>query len=362
MKVGLVIYGDLRTVSGGHLYGRQLVDHLERQGDVVEIFSQEPRSYARNLLRENVSTTLIDDVLESELDVLLQDELNHASLLRANRYFRKWEGIPVVSIVHHLRSSEDRPRWQNAVARQLERRYLRSVDGFIFNGETTKRTVESLAGVTEPSVVAVPAGNRFPEGISEDEISKRVRRDGPLHVIFLGSVIPRKGLHILIDALSRLPSESWRLSVVGPLDADEAYTSAIHRQVRRAGLYENVTLFGTLPDREIARLLKSADLMAMPSSYEGYGIAYLEGMAFGLPALATTSGAASEIITTGDNGWLIDPGDTEAMAAILVSALQDPETLAEMSLTARRRFLAHPTWEDSMSLVRSFLTSLTGSR
>jgi glycosyltransferase involved in cell wall biosynthesis len=361
MRVGLVIYGELRTVSGGYLYDRQLVEHLERAGDQVEIFSQEPRSYAGNLL-DNLSTSIVDDILDADLDLLLQDELNHASLIRANRQLRQRFGRPVISIVHHLRSSEEHPWWQNEIARRLERVYLRSVDGFIFNGETTKRVVQAVAGVSEPSVVAVPAGNRLPDGASEAEIRARLERTGPLHVVFLGSVIHRKGLHTLIDALCRLKHDDWQLSVIGRLDVDEAYTAAVKSQIRQAGVFDNVTMFGTLPDREIVRLMKSADLMAMPSSYEGYGIAYLEGMAFGLPALATTSGAAGEIITTGENGWLVAPGETEAISALLVSALEDRETLVEMSLAARERFLAHPGWDDSMSLIRSFLDSMTGAQ
>jgi glycosyltransferase involved in cell wall biosynthesis len=361
MNIGLVIYGDLNTVSGGYLYDRQLVEHLRRQGDTVEIFSQEPRGYFASL-KDNLTGDLADAVLDKDLDVLLQDELNHPSLITANRRLKQQTDLPIVSIVHHLRSSEDHPRWQKAISRMLERRYLRSVDAFIFNGETTKAVVAEVAGVSEPSVVAVPAGNRLDGQISDAEIRERVyRTDGPRHLVFLGSVIRRKGLHDVLTALSALSSRQWNLSVVGRLDVDEVYTSEIKEQIRRARLQDQVTLYGPLPDREIIRLLRSGDLLAMPSSYEGYGIAYLEGMAFGLPAIGTTSGAAHEIVTHLENGWLIPPGDANAIRQILTTIPDDPDRLLQMSRSARERFLAHPEWEESMSLIRSFLSDLTGA-
>jgi glycosyltransferase involved in cell wall biosynthesis len=360
MRVGLVIYGDLGTVSGGYLYDRQLVEHLRSRGDQVYVFSQEPRSYAGNLL-DNVSSALITSIIETRLDVLLQDELNHPSLIIPNRRLRERQQLPIVSIVHHLRSSEDLSRGQKTIARQLERRYLRSVDGFVFNSETTKASVDQLLGRSDPSVVAVPAGNRFSSDLTNEELHSRATRIGPLHIVFLGNVISRKGLHTLLDALASLRFADWELSVIGRLDIDEGYTDEIKRRIRAARLTEQVTLYGPMPDREIARLLRSADLMAMPSTYEGYGIAYVEGMAFGLPAIATTSGAASELITHGENGWLIDPGDWAEIARILSEFRADRALREQISRNAYQRYLKHPGWSDSMERIRSFLLTMTGA-
>jgi glycosyltransferase involved in cell wall biosynthesis len=360
MNTGLVIYGDLQTVSGGYLYDRQLVEYLQRMGDHVEIFSQEPRSYAGNML-ENFSSDLVDTVLDASPDILIQDELNHASLIIPNRRIRRRSDLPIVSIVHHLRLSEDLSRWQRAVARQLERRYLRSVDGFIFNSETTKQSVYDLIGTSEPSVIAVPAGNRFSGDITEEQILSRAHRTGPLKIVFLGNVIPRKGLHTLLDALITLPQSKWELAVIGRLDVDERYTVEVKRRIQVARITENVTLYGPMPDREISRLLRSSDIMAMPSTYEGYGIAYLEGMAFGLPSIATTSGAAGEIIDDSVNGWLVAPGDSDEIARILNSVSDDAETRARMGISAYRRFLEHPGWAQSMSRIRSFLLQMSGA-
>ena len=78
-------------------------------------------------------------------------------------------------------------------------------------------------------------------------------------------------------------------------------------------------------------------------------------MGFGLPAIATTAGAAGEIITHGVDGFLILPGDVAALAQGLGRLASDRVRLQEMSLAARRRYLAQPTWEQTAGQVRAFL-------
>jgi hypothetical protein len=150
MKLGLVIYGSLATISGGYLFDRMLVEKLRKRGDSVEIISIPPRSYALNFADN------LRDWHRSGLDLILQDELNHPSLFLANRRRHR---VPLVTIVHHLRSSERRSACENAIYRSIERLYLNTVDGFIFNSEQTRRSVERLTGRAMPSVVATPGGD-----------------------------------------------------------------------------------------------------------------------------------------------------------------------------------------------------------
>lgn len=357
LHLGLVIYGSLDTVSGGFLYDRRLVDYVSRRGERVEIFSLPWRTYGRRLL-DNFSLRAFGQLTRTPVDLLLQDELCHPSLVWLNRrYRRRHPQTPLISIVHHLRVSEARPKWQNRVYRVVERGYLRSVDGFIFNSRATARSVEDVLGRQRPAVVAVPGGNRFAGALGEAGIKKRVECPGPLKILFLGNLIPRKGLHTLLAALAALPRREWRLTVAGSLTMDPAYAAAVRRQVERWGLQDRVTFAGPLHDQEVARQLSQAHILAVPSSYEGYGIVYLEGMGFGLPAIATTAGGAKEIITHGKDGFLIPPGDAAGLAECLSQVMQDRERLLTMSLAARKTFLAHPSWEESCARIHGFLRS-----
>jgi glycosyltransferase involved in cell wall biosynthesis len=357
LRVGLLIYGNLETISGGYLYDRKLVEHLRGSGDEVVIISLAWRDYPRHLA-DNFSSSLLHQLRNLPVDILLQDELNHPSLFLLNRRLSKRVNYPLISIVHHLRSNEARASWQNTVCRWVERRYLSTVDGFVFNSQITRVAVESLVGRKRPAVVAHPPTDRLGAEISEEQITARAKQPGPLRIVFLGNVIPRKGLHILLRALGQLPGNLWMLTVIGSLEMDKSYAQAIRQEVARRGLTERVSLLGSVSDAALISRLRESHLLAVPSFYEGYGIVYLEGMGFGLPAIASTAGAAREIITPGRNGFLVPPGDSLTLAQHLYELSQDRELLLTMSLDAYRHYRSQPPWDVPAERIRVFLQAM----
>lgn len=357
MRVALVLYGTLDFISGGFLYDRMLVEYLRRQGEEVEIVSLPWRSYFMGLL-ENLSAGLKQKLRSLKADIILQDELAHPSLFWLNRSHKGRGRPPVVAIVHHLRCSEARPAWQNRFYRLVECRYVAGVNAFIFNSRATQESVAALGAQGKPAVVAYPGANRFAVNLTEEGLAGRAREPGPLRVLFLGNVIPRKGLHTLLEALALLPRDSWRLTVVGSLEVEAAYVRHIKTRIAEAGWGGQITFTGPLEEKSLASRLARSQVLAVPSFYEGFGIVYLEGMAFGLPALATTAGGAQEIITSGRDGFLAPPGDAQTLAGQLRMFIENRDLLLTMSLAARERFAAHPTWEDAGAAVHGFLKNL----
>lgn len=357
MRVGLLIYGSLDLLTGGFVYDRVLVEHLRSQGDEVEVIALPWRTYRRHL-SDNISFTFFRRLRRTPLDVLLQDELNHPSLVWLNRRLKRHLHYPLVSIVHHLRCSEARPVWQNRLYRWVEHRYLVTLDGLIFNSQTTRQTVEGLIGGGTPAIVAPPGGDRLQPNLSPEQILARAHEPGPLRVVFVGSLIARKELHTVLDGLTRLPRDSWQLDVIGSLSIDPGYVESIRRRLSQAGLSSQVRLLGVLSDTALATRLAHSHLLAVPSSYEGFGIVYLEGMGFGLPAIASTAGAAGEIICHGRDGFLIISGDSTALAHHVHQLSQDRQRLGQMSLAAQGRYAEHPTWENSMARIHRFLHTL----
>jgi glycosyltransferase involved in cell wall biosynthesis len=358
MRVGLLLYGSLDTLSGGYRYDRELVQHLRAAGDEVDIISLPWRTYGQHLF-DNFSRALLKRLRSGRWDVLLQDELNHPSLFWINRRWKRTDPphCPTIAIVHHLRASEQHPAWRKVLYRWIEHLYLASVDGFVFNSQTTRTAVEALVGKARPSVVAYPAGNRFTAQLTEAEVLARAHQSGPLRLVFVGNVIPRKNLLLLLRAAGRLPKATWKLAVIGQLGVDAAYTRTIRQYLQRHDLNENVVLHGALSDQELAAELAQAQLLAVPSEYEGFGIVYLEGMGFGLPAIASTAGAAHEIITSSVTGFLVGPTEVETLAAHLHMLATQREQLAQMGLAALDRYRAHPTWDQSMARIREFLAT-----
>ncbi|HEY3473295.1 MAG TPA: glycosyltransferase family 4 protein [Anaerolineales bacterium] len=350
MKIGLVIYGSLETLSGGYLYDRKLVEYLQLQGDAVEILSLRWRKYAAHLA-DNLHFRL-----PPGLDILIQDELNHPSLIVANRGRHPY---PIISLVHHLRCSELRPGWQNAIYRWVEQKYLQSVDGFIFNSNTTRKTVEELLTTDKPGIVAYPPTDRFGQPVSEREIIQRAKT-GELRILFLGNVILRKGLHTLLQAISDQPSR-FRVDVVGSLTSEPGYAKQIQKFIADKRLSSFVFLHGSLDREPLIEKLRSAHVLVVPSSYEGFGMVYIEGMCFGLPAIGTTAGAAAEIIEHGETGFLISPEDSRSLTGHLQSLTDDRDMLIRLSLHARERYLRQPSWTETARNIREFLHAMAKS-
>jgi len=350
MKIGFIIYGSLNILSGGYMYDRMLVEYLRAQGDSVEIISLPWRNYAAHLT-DNLSFKL-----PANLDILIQDELNHPSLIAANSGKHSY---PIVSLVHHLRCSELRSKWQNNFYRRIEQKYLQSVDGFIFNSQTTKGVVHNLLRKSVPEVVAYPPTDRFGEAISENEIKVRASQT-PLRILFLGNVMSRKGVHTLLKAVRSL-QPAVRLDMVGSLSVEPRYARKMQDFVAANGLSSIVTFHSSLDNEPLKQKLQQAHVLIVPSTYEGFGIVYLEGMALGLPAIGTTAGAAREIIEHGKTGYLIEPNDSAILAAHISALASDRNLLTELSLNARKRYTQQPAWNETASRIRIFLSSFIRS-
>ncbi|WP_266080511.1 glycosyltransferase family 4 protein [Haladaptatus caseinilyticus] len=348
MRLGFVVYGSLSERSGGFRYDRKLVETLRERGHTVQVITIPWQSYGRCLLH-NLSSRLRSRL--SGFDVLMEDHLCHPSLIWLNHGL----DVPVVSVVHHLRSDEPRAGWKNRGYRRVERNYFLTLDGAICNSETTRRSVLDLLDSNDsnylPTTVAYPAGDRF-------EPLPPVRRtfDGTLHLVFLGNLVPRKGLHVLLNGLSSV-SGDWHLTVIGS-STDKEYANRMRRLRDDLGLRRNVSFTGRLPDEAVAGHLARSHVLTVPSLYEGFGLVYLEGMAFSLPAIATTAGGASEIVTDGENGFLLPPADPSAISEAVRTVRDDRDELGRMSTAARDRYDAQTGWDDATDAVERLLDTV----
>jgi glycosyltransferase involved in cell wall biosynthesis len=358
LHVGLFIYDTLQKISGGYLYDRTVVDYLRTHGDTVSVISLPWRSYTYHLM-DNFSYTFLKKLTRMTLDILIEDELNHPSCFLLNHLLRERITYPIITIVHHLRSLEQHQPWQLLVYRWVEQHYLSCVDGFICNSKDTQHAVERLTGHETPSIVAYPGGNRFAPTITEADIVRRAQQGGPLRLLFLGNVIPRKGLHMLLDALKELPTTDWILTVVGSVIMDEPYARTMVRCSHKFG--HRVQFVGSVNDRELARYLETSHVLVVPSSYEGFGIVYLEAMGFGMPAIASARGGAQEIITHGEDGFLVEPDDRSSLSHYVHTLCHDRKRLIAMSLAARRCYATFPTWSETAARIQTFLHSFVNA-
>ncbi|MAT40945.1 MAG: glycosyl transferase [Anaerolineaceae bacterium] len=353
MRVGLLIYGSLDTLSGGYLYDRKLVSYLESRGDTVEIISF-PWMNDVYHFAQNFKTEYYHKLINLKVDVLIQDELNFLSLVWLNRKIKKRVTYPIFALVHHLRSSEPVRNPFFGVFRWLEKSFLCSVDGFIFNSHATRKAVESLSKVDKPSVVAYPSGARFEVKTTPEKIEQRAKMS-PLQILFVGNLIPRKGLHTLIRALTFLPSSDWSLKIVGDESVDPAYVDEAWTLVSRYCLMGQVQFLGKIKDKNLENHYQNTHVLVVPSLYEGFGIVYLEAMAFGVVPMATEAGGAAEIIDQCINGYLVTVEDPQALANHIATLMKDRTQLARMGQAALEKFDQFPSWEQTGETIRKFI-------
>jgi glycosyltransferase involved in cell wall biosynthesis len=177
-------------------------------------------------------------------------------------------------------------------------------------------------------------------------------------MVVLANVLPNKGLHRLLEVLSELTDPIWQLNVVGNLDMDTPYVERVKSAVTSLGLLDRVVFSGVKNGDELARILNDSHLLVLPFSHEGFGIAFIEGMAFGLPAIGSTAGAAKETIRHGRNGFLVRPGEKSLLLDAIRLLFENRDLLTQLSLEAAATYRQHPKWAVSMAAVEKYLRGL----
>src|SRR5262249_4567847 len=144
-------------------------------------------------------------------------------------------------------------------------------------------------------------------------------QDGGPILLSVGRLEKNKGFHVLVAALAQLAQQgrAWRWGLVG----NGPYRDTLERQIRAAGLDSRMIWLGGLADAELHAWYEAADLFVHPTLYEGSSLVTLEAMAHRRPVVASRAGGLPDKVIPGVTGWLVPPGDADALARTLASAL-----------------------------------------
>lgn len=213
-------------------------------------------------------------------------------------------------------------------SREAERRTYARMDVICTMSDWARRSFVDDFGVDASRVVAVGAGPNFDRLPSVHEAP-----DGPPRILFVGRTFGRKGGPELLEGFrllrERLPSVA--LDVVGPPPGAPQ---------------PGVTWHGRIADpAELDALYARATVFVLPSRYEGFGIAFLEAMAHGLPCVGTDVCAIPEIVQDRATGLLVPPSDPRALAAALEALTLDPARARALGRAGREAVETRWTWE-----------------
>jgi glycosyltransferase involved in cell wall biosynthesis len=356
LRIGFVVPGAISQHSGGYLYDRHLVHHWRSFGasvDVLELCPSAVPSMADTLFAGHWGETLPQ---WSSYDCLVEDELGHPLFGALNRALRKSYQTKIFALVHNL-SYRSQVAQAREHAKDREADYLASVDAILVNSVHTLATLADFALGKKPTCVVYPglepAIARAAECAGENKAHSPI--DVPLRLLCVGHLSPQKGVEEMIDALTQEGLPAWQLEIVGRLDVDAAYVARIREAIARHPFARQIHLMGALYGDDLIAAYRRAELMMLASPEEGFGMAYLEAMAMGLPVVASAQGAAPELIGDGCEGWLFEPGLSGNLPAVVRRALHEAERWGAMGRSAQARTRRHPTWQESAAVGAAFL-------
>ena len=180
-------------------------------------------------------------------------------------------------------------------------------------------------------------------------------------LLFVGRVVPLKGIHLLIEALADIAAavSGVSLRLVGPCP-DVDYATSLKDAARHLGVSDRVTFVGALPRQDLASEYRQASLMVLPSQDEGFGMVVAESMACGTPVVGLTGSPGPEdMITSGQTGLLVRPED---LAREIVALLRDPSRLADLSHAARSTAVDHLSTSVTAERFEQLVDTLVASR
>ena len=332
-RAALAVPGDLGTLSGGYGYDRRLLVELRALGLAVshlELGASFPEPSAADMAGAAALLAGVppdQPVLVDGLALGAMDPAVPAAMQ-----------APLVALVHHPLALET-----GLTPKQRDR---------LVHSERANLQLAAHVVVTSPHTATLLCGDYGvdPERITvarpgTDRIRGRDAPSDPPLVLSVGIQVPRKGHDVLLRALARVRDRRWQAVIVGPA-LDARHAALLWRLVSELGLTGRVRLAGRVRDDELAGLYRQAQLFALATRYEGYGIVFDEAMAHGLPVVSCRTGAVPDTLAPGA-GLLVPAEDPQAFAEALGRLLDDEALRKTTARASAAAGAALPQWTDT---------------
>ena len=337
--------GDLATPTGGYAYDRRMIGELTALGWTVELIdlgsgfpqpTAEIRATATNRLgaMDNRCPIVIDGLAFGVLPELAE---------------RMRESHRLVALVHHPLALETGLSADEAVfLRASEQRALSCASHVI---ATSAATMSILA---QDFQVPVERMSVVEPGTDMAAFAPHQPGDA-IALLSVGAVVPRKGYDVLVAALDQIRELRWRLLIAGDCTRSTATTSELQTQIERLGFGDRIVMRGALSPKQVAALYSSSDIFVLASRFEGYGMAFTEALAHGLPVVGTRVGAAVQNVPQ-DAGVLVPVDNADAFASALRHLMENPQERERLAAGARA--VTFPSWREQAERFARVLQSL----
>ncbi|HLK81561.1 MAG TPA: glycosyltransferase family 4 protein [Xanthobacteraceae bacterium] len=337
--VTFAVPGSLDQPTGGYNYDRRVIAGLRQCGcevDVIDLGDGFPRPAPETvqaalprLRRVPAGQPIVVDGLA--LGVLP----DVAAALRSSHR--------LIALVHHpLALESGLAPAEIAALRESERAALAAVRRVVVTSPATSHVLVADYGVPAEIITIALPGTEGKAGAAAMRKRPMQAADQALNLLAVGAVVPRKGYDVLIEALNQLTNLNWQLVIAGDCKRDRATAVRLAAAIARKRLESRVALAGAVNESDLAALYREADVFVLASRFEGYGMAYAEAIAHGLPVVGTRVGAIPDTVPA-DAGILVPADDAAALAGALRAMITDTGLRRRCSEAARRAPM--PTWE-----------------
>ncbi|MHB8285710.1 MAG: glycosyltransferase, partial [Caulobacteraceae bacterium] len=262
--------------------------------------------------------------------------------------------VPTLVSLHttYALAAPFKPDWRDPVYRRdhvdkviaAEAAALHRAPFVLANSTQLLADIDRWCGVDlhRPGVCTIPHGLRDRAG------ARPRRKSGRVQILFVGRLERRKGVDVLLDALSRIlpthPHVEARL--VGEMVVDARGATLPQRFASRHGQAawtKRVRFDGAVSALQLEQAYADCDLFVAPSLYESFGLVFVEAMMFAKPCVGARTGGVAEVIVDGETGRLVPPDDPVALADALKALIADPPLARRMGAAGRARYLAEFT-------------------
>ena len=239
-------------------------------------------------------------------------------------------------IENHNNFEEDLFLQRNVPMQRLYRRLMLAAARFAFRHADAVRVISSSTAERARHYAPDLPQARFMT-FSDTDVFQQMERRIPVaeadNIVYAGVLIPRKGVHHLLNAFAEINHPRARLHLVGGAENAD-YAGALQEQVKDLGMRDRVHFAGAVSQRELAAYLAEARVMVLPSLSEGLGRVVVEAMLLGTPVIGSRVGGIPDMIRSGDNGILVEAGNEADLAAALRQIYETD--VSEMGANARQ--------------------------
>jgi len=344
MHVSLIVPAPLGQVSGGYAYDRRMAEGLRANGHTVAVVELAGRFPLSDDDARESACAAWDQLAEPTRPVIDGLALPAFSGMEDALWARG-----AVGLIHHPTALETGfSETEVAILRRIERRLYPRLTRIIVTSESTADRLATEFGVDRAHVSVVVPGT--------EDAPRSVGSGGPIvEILSIGTVVPRKGHDVLIRSLARLPDLRWHLTIVGSLRKEPAYADRLVRLVEELRISPQVRFAGEVTGEPLEAIWRGADLFALATWFEGYGIAIAEALRRGLPIAVTAGGAAAALVGP-EAGVVCEPGDQVQLTKALRRVIFSASLRQEMAEEAWKIGQTLPRWETQ---VRAFADALT---